>query len=242
MTFDRRAHRPAVAGLLLAAGGGRRMGMPKALLPFQGPLLVEHGTTLLHEGGCDPIVVVLGAGAEQICSQSALNGAELRINKEWAQGMGSSLCEGLRALDGRADAVVIALVDQPLVGSSAIHRLVEAWMTSDREATVATYGGQPRNPVLLEASLWPEVKAAAKGELGARQWLRANPKRVGWSRVMAPGTHMTLTHRTTSHLLPVVDPLARHHETFPQPTVWSAAMMRKPALTPSRLRVRPACP
>jgi CTP:molybdopterin cytidylyltransferase MocA len=166
-----------VAGLLLAAGGGRRFGGPKALAVYAGELLVERGVRLLEAGGCAPVLVVLGAGADQVRAGAHLGAAIVVFNERWATGMGSSLRAGLDALREDAQAVVVALVDQPLVTPAAVERLVHAWRAG-AEAAVATYAGRPRNPVLLDRCLWAEVGARADGDAGARAFLRAHPDRV----------------------------------------------------------------
>lgn len=160
------------AGLLLAAGAGRRMGGPKALLILDGERLVERGIRLLREGGCDPVLVVLGAQADVVWPWCA--GAETVEATGWHEGMGASLRAGLAALEGRTDSCVVALVDQPLVRAEAVRRLLAA----DGPAAVATYDGRARNPVRLDARLWAEVAATAVGDAGARTWLRANPEQV----------------------------------------------------------------
>lgn len=163
-----------VGGVLLAAGAGRRLGRPKALVELGGQLLVERGVRLLRDGGCAPVVVVLGAGAERVVAVADLTDAEVVTNPGWDSGMGSSLRAGLAALEGRCDAAVVALADQPLVGPGAVRRLVERWRAGG-QAVVATYGGKPRNPVLLDAGLWTRAAGAAVGDAGARAFLRGNP-------------------------------------------------------------------
>jgi nicotine blue oxidoreductase len=74
-------------------------------------------------------------------------------------------------------AVVVALADQPLVGAGAVARLIAAHRAGASVA-VATYQGQPRNPVLLAREHWPEVIATATGDQGARAFLRARPDLV----------------------------------------------------------------
>ncbi|MEV5414454.1 nucleotidyltransferase family protein [Thermopolyspora sp. NPDC052614] len=156
-----------VAGLLLAAGGGTRLGTPKALVEFGGELLADRGVRLLHEGGCHPVVVVLGAATVQV------NGAVAVRNPDWESGMGSSLRVGLAALPPQARAVVVALVDQPLVGAEAVRRLVAAWK-SGASVAVATYSGRRRNPVLIAREHFAEVAELAVGDVGARPFLRRN--------------------------------------------------------------------
>jgi len=168
----------SVAGLLLAAGAGSRMGRPKALVELDGEPLVRRGVRLLEAGGCRPVVAVLGAAAERVRREVTLE--HVVVAEEWATGMGASLRAGLAALaalPATAGACVVALADQPLVGAESVRRLVAAWAGGAR-AAVATYAGAPRNPVLLDRGTWAEVAAAAEGDTGARPWLRAHPEHV----------------------------------------------------------------
>ncbi|GAA4555948.1 nucleotidyltransferase family protein [Planotetraspora kaengkrachanensis] len=156
-----------VAGILLAAGAGSRFGAPKALVEFGGERLVDRGVRLLRDGGCDPVVVVLGAAEADVA------GATVVHNPAWAGGMGSSLRAGLDAAPGSAEAVVIALVDQPLITAEAVRRLAAAFVAGASVA-VATYGGAPRNPVLIARAHFAEVARMAAGDVGARPFLRAH--------------------------------------------------------------------
>ena len=155
-----------MAGLLLAAGQGRRLGQPKALVEIGGMTLAERGVALLREGGADPIVMVTGA------APVSLPGVITAHNPDWQTGMGSSLREGLETLPADRDAVVIALVDQPLIGPEAVRRLIAAF-AAGAELAVACYAGKPRNPVLIGRAHWPEAAVAAQGDAGARGFLRA---------------------------------------------------------------------
>ena len=162
------------AGLVLAAGAGKRFGGPKALVRLEGELLVDRAIRVAREAGCDPVVVVLGAAASDVVHQAALDGAVVVVNDDHATGMGSSLRCGLSALtDLRAAAVAILLVDQPSVTAETLRRLFVAWRDGAR-AAVASYGGEHRNPVVLDASTWPDVSQLAVGDVGARAWLRTH--------------------------------------------------------------------
>jgi nicotine blue oxidoreductase len=160
--------RASVAGVLLAAGGGSRLGQPKALVRMAGQTLAERGVALLTAGGASPVLVVTGAAAVEP------PGAVVVPNPNWRTGMGSSLAAGLAALPATADAAVIALADQPLVGPEAVRRLIAAYRDGATVA-VATYDGQPRNPVLIARPHWAEVIALSGGDVGARPFLRAHP-------------------------------------------------------------------
>src|ERR1700710_2789256 len=86
-----------VAGLVLAAGGGRRYGMPKALVSYGGSLLVERAVRTAA-AVCDPVLVVLGAQAVDVWRAADLTGTTVLANKEWESGMASSLRTGLEGL------------------------------------------------------------------------------------------------------------------------------------------------
>lgn len=165
--------RDAVAGVLLAAGEGSRLGMPKALLRVGGRPLVERGASLLREAGCDPVLAVVGAEAEEV-RPLVPPGIVIVENERWRQGMGSSLGCGLAALEEDVGAALLALVDQPGITVPACERLITTWRQGAR-AVVATYEGAQRNPVILDRSLWAEATAAATGDRGARALLRTKP-------------------------------------------------------------------
>jgi CTP:molybdopterin cytidylyltransferase MocA len=164
-----------VAGVLLAAGEGSRLGRPKALVEFRGQTLAERGVRTLRAGGADPILVVTGAVPVR------LERTRTVYNERWRTGMGSSLRAALLALTepgalaaegADVGAVVVALADQPLVGAGALERLIAAYRDG-ASVVVAAYDGRPRNPVLLAREHWPEVIAGAVGDQGARAFLRA---------------------------------------------------------------------
>ena len=157
----------APAGLVLAAGAGRRYGQPKAPVVIDGERLVDRAVRCLREGGCDPVLVVLGAWVGDVPD------ADVVVNEDWAEGMGSSLRAGLQALMERedAEAAVVTLVDLPGLTSAAVRRLVDA----SADLAVATYSGERGHPVRMSRRHWPEVIHMAQGDEGARRLLRAHP-------------------------------------------------------------------
>jgi nicotine blue oxidoreductase len=168
-----------VAGLLLAAGAGRRYGMPKALVSHDGRLLVEHALDTLRSAGCDPIVVVLGAAVDEVRSRAALPGATVLTNADWSTGMGSSLRTGLAELGasaGAAVAVTVLLVDTPGVTPAAVRRLAD--LAEPAALAIATYHGAPGHPVLLGRTHWAGVAELASGDVGARKYLARHPELV----------------------------------------------------------------
>jgi len=174
----------AVAGVLLAAGGGSRLGQPKALVVLGGQSLVRRGIALLRDGGTHPVIVVTGAtGPDADIGDGTGPGGAGSLEREpsvisvhnpdWHTGMGSSLAVGLGAAPGESAAAVLALVDQPLIGPEAVRRLLAAH-AAGASVAVACYDGRPRNPVLISREHWPEVIALAVGDVGARPFLRAH--------------------------------------------------------------------
>lgn len=163
-----------VAGLLLAAGAGRRFGSPKALVPLDGKLFVDSAAELLKAAGCDPVVVVLGAQADVVRAQASLDGVTVVDNPHWDTGMGSSLRTGLHAI-GTADAVVVLPVDTPGVTVAALHRLMD--LAEPNALARAVYRGEIGHPVLIGSDHFAGVMASAAGDHGARDYLKANTVR-----------------------------------------------------------------
>ena len=154
-----------VAGLVLAAGEGRRFGGPKAPVVIDGERLVDRAVRVLREGGCDPVYVVLGAWTGDV------PGAIVVANPEWAEGMGSSLRAVLEAVDPLVDVdrVIVTLVDLPGLTGEAVARLA----ASPARIAQAAYSGERGHPVLLGREHLEGVRAAAHGDRGARDYLRA---------------------------------------------------------------------
>lgn len=168
-----RTGRPA--GVLLAAGGGSRLGRPKAVVDFHGEPLVRRGVRLLTVGGCASVTVVTGAAAEQV-RRVLYEDVAVVHNPQWASGMGSSLRAGIAAVCD-APAAVVALVDQPLVAPDAVRMLIDRWRHGAL-IVAATYQGAIRHPVLFDATAFPAVCHSAVGDQGARALLRARPEWV----------------------------------------------------------------
>ncbi|MEZ0067706.1 CTP:molybdopterin cytidylyltransferase MocA [Streptacidiphilus sp. MAP12-20] len=156
-------------GLLLAAGGGRRLGnRPKALLPYRGRPMIEHALGVLRAGGCARVRVVLGAAAAEVLRTAELGDAEVLVNEDWASGMGSSLRLGLTDVD--ADGVLVGLVDTPGVTPEAVARVLK----SGADLAAASYAGERGHPVWIGARYLAEARAGAVGDAGARALLRTH--------------------------------------------------------------------
>jgi CTP:molybdopterin cytidylyltransferase MocA len=193
---------PKVAGLVLAAGAGRRLAgtggiAPKALVRDENgtPWVVRVCAAL---AGCDPVLVVTGAGGEQVARL-----VEHPVAcPDWAQGLGASLRAGLDAAD-RTDAVavLIALVDMPFLDPAVVARLLEH--AAPDVLARAAYQGVPGHPVLLGREHWPAARAQAQGDQGARELVRAatlvecGPGGEDFDDAVPAGHTVTLLHRAT---------------------------------------------
>lgn len=167
----------SAAGLVLAAGGGRRMGGPKALLRRDGSLLVEHAVRTVRAAGCDPVLVVLGAAADQVREAADLAGAELVVNRAWATGVGSSLRSGLAAAGPTtAEAVLVVPVDMPGLTIEAIHRV--AALPYPEALVCGTFEGRRSYPMLLGRAHWVGISTLANADVDARPYLLARSGQV----------------------------------------------------------------
>jgi CTP:molybdopterin cytidylyltransferase MocA len=162
-----------IHGLLLAAGAGTRMGMPKALVDGW----LTRSVDALQAGGCHDVTVVLGAAAEEASAILAEAGVAVRqvVAEDWAEGMGASLRAGLRDLAGsgagrHTDAALVTLVDLPDVGPEVVRRVLADPVTP-QSLRRATYDGTPGHPVLIGRDHWSAVESGAAGDRGARDYL-----------------------------------------------------------------------
>jgi len=158
-----------VAGLLLAAGEGRRMGVPKALLRRDDGLSwAEASRRALLDGGCEEVIVVLGAAADE--ASRLLGDVPVVVAEDWRSGMGASLAAGLRELrSGSASAALVHLVDLPDVDERVVARLLSH--AEDEGALArAVYRGRPGHPVLIGRGHWAAIMAGPPSE-GARGYL-----------------------------------------------------------------------
>jgi nicotine blue oxidoreductase len=176
---------PPVAGVVLAAGAGRRYGTPKGLLRHpDGEPWVARAAAVLRDGGCDPVLVVVGAAADGV-RELVPAWARVVHAADWHDGMGASLRAGLAAVAGvgGAGAAVVALVDTPGVTADVVRRLLTAARAGEEAGpdgvlVRAGYRGAPGHPVLIGRAHWPGVTAAAHGDAGARGYLRTRDVRV----------------------------------------------------------------
>ncbi|MDO8119786.1 nucleotidyltransferase family protein [Isoptericola sp. b490] len=161
-------------GLLLAAGAGRRMGTPKALVgTVEGGTWAARAARVLADGGCTDVLAVLGARAAEAAAALPVEVATV-VAENWRDGMGASLAAGLRAAaehPRRPAVAVVHLVDLPDVPAAAVRRVLDRADGRTDALVRATYAGRPGHPVVLGRAHWDAVAAQAGGERGANRYL-----------------------------------------------------------------------
>jgi molybdenum cofactor cytidylyltransferase len=156
--------------VILAAGGSRRMGQPKQLLPFRDRTLLRHAVDTAVASMCRPILVVIGAHAELVSLELQSLPVLVAYNPEWATGIGSSLrlaIQTLGAVDG-IDGVVITLSDQPLVTADAVNRIVAAHCQTGKDIVASEYADTHGVPLFIGRRFFDEMSALA-GTEGAKR-------------------------------------------------------------------------
>jgi CTP:molybdopterin cytidylyltransferase MocA len=157
-----------IGGIVLAAGAGTRFGGLKQLALLDGRPILEHVLRAMAAVPLESVAVVLGAEAEQVLTGVDLGGSRPVVCERWREGQCASLASGLGELED-AEAVVVALADQPRISPVAIRRVIDA-RGGGAVAVRATYGGEPGHPVLLEHELFGRLRDVT-GDHGARNLL-----------------------------------------------------------------------
>jgi molybdenum cofactor cytidylyltransferase len=157
-----------LAAVILSAGASSRMGRPKALLPYREGTFLEHLIDVTRDPRIGVTRVVLGAGAEVIRAIAKLDSSIVVLNPAWEQGQLSSICAGLRSLDGvDIDGIVLCPVDHPLVSALLVNELVERFYSGKKSIVLPTYKGRRGHPVIFSKALFSEL-LAAPADMGAR--------------------------------------------------------------------------
>lgn len=156
---------PVAAAVLLAAGAGRRYGKPKVLVDEWR----NAALTALRGGGCDAVIVVLGAAHVQLPDDVIAITAS-----DWQAGLSASVRAGLRKADSiGAEYAVLHVIDTPDVGAAVVSRVLHRALASHSGLAQAYYGDRPGHPVVLARRHWREVIEGVTGDRGAGPFLRA---------------------------------------------------------------------
>jgi molybdenum cofactor cytidylyltransferase len=156
-----------LAAVILSGGASRRMGSPKALLPYQGRPFLEHLLDVTVHPKIGLRRVVLGAHAGPIASAVPLQPNDVVINEEWEKGQLSSLQAALRSLPDGTDGILLCLIDHPLVSGALVNDLIESFYATNKPIVLPVYEGRRGHPVIFASALYDELLHAPQ-ETGAR--------------------------------------------------------------------------
>jgi molybdenum cofactor cytidylyltransferase len=156
-----------LAAVILSGGASSRMGSPKALLPYQGRPFLEHLLDVTHHPKIGARRVVLGAHAEPIAQAVHLSAEEIVINDDWEAGQLSSIRAGLRSLPDNTEAMLLCLIDHPLITATLVNELIERFLATHKPIVLPLYEGCRGHPVIFSAALYSELLSAPL-ETGAR--------------------------------------------------------------------------
>jgi molybdenum cofactor cytidylyltransferase len=170
------ADRKPLAAVILAAGESRRMGAPKALVPYRGTTFVEHLLEITRHTRIGVTRIVVGAHADAIREKLSSQAAAIVVNEDWAKGQLSSIQAAVRSLpDEGSCGMILCPVDHPMVSAELVARLIAEFDSSGKAIVIPTYRRRRGHPLIFRARLYPELLAASP-EVGARQvvWAHAD--------------------------------------------------------------------
>lgn len=154
---------PFVAGLVLGAGGSRRLGRPKQLLPYRDGTLLGHVVGVARACQFDQLVVAIGGAADEVRASVDLAGADIVVNDAYGAGCSSSIAAALGALDPRCEVMVLMLGDQPGVSPGAVAALLAG--RRDAPLAVCRYADGLGHPIAFARGTFAEL-AALHGDKG----------------------------------------------------------------------------
>ena len=182
-------HKKQTAGVILAAGMSERFGQPKQLLKLKNKHLLEWVLDAALASRIAKVVLVLGHEHQKIIQAlgSKTNHPTLQvvINHRYQEGQSRSLQAGLLEIQTQLSSVMFLLGDQPMIKSATIDHLLDGFWQSAKDICVPVWQGKRGNPTIFSRAMYGNLMAI-EGDIGAREIIRANPKRVLYSAVDDP--------------------------------------------------------
>lgn len=166
--------------VILAAGSSSRLGEPKQLLQYDEKSLLQHTIDVAESSDVNSVVIVLGANAELISTEINTIDAHIIENKEWEEGMASSVRTGLDTLlkiSPTTDGVIFMVCDQPHVSTIIIDGLIKVQRSSGKPIVTSHYGETIGPPALFHKTLFNELMQL-KGDAGARKIIQQHSDEV----------------------------------------------------------------
>jgi molybdenum cofactor cytidylyltransferase len=164
-----------ITGLVLGAGGSKRLGRPKQLLPYGHGTLLGHVLDTARECGFDQLVVPIGGAADEVQERVDFSGAQVVVNYAFGEGCSSSIAAALGAVDERCDVLVLMLGDQPGVTADTVRALIDG--RDDAPLAVCRYDDGRGHPIALHRRILPQL-ADLHGDKGVWRLLDERAEEV----------------------------------------------------------------
>jgi molybdenum cofactor cytidylyltransferase len=172
-------HARPLAAVILSGGESRRMGSPKALVPYQGKTFIEHLLKVTRHGRIGVTRIVVGAHAGEIQERLSSWAAQIVVNADWAKGQLSSIHAAIGSLpEDLTEGMILCPVDHPIISAELVAKLIAEFDSSGKAIVLPAYRGRRGHPVIFRASLYQELLGAS-AEVGARQVVWAHALDVG---------------------------------------------------------------
>lgn len=175
--------------VVLAAGASTRFGSAKQLVRVNGRPLMHSIVSRAVELAGHSVTVVLGANAGELAPLLKHSPASVAVNREWSEGIASSIREGLRHTPAAADAVLFMLADQPAVTTEDLRRLAGAWRRNPNAIAAAQYGGTTGVPAIFPRWCFREL-GELRGDRGAQRVIQRHVDRL--VRLPMPGAEVDI--------------------------------------------------
>ena len=168
-----------ISAIVLAAGESKRMGQTKQLLEWEGTTILQRVLENLCRSQMDEVILVLGHEADRILQRVDTRQVKVVINKNYREGMITSIQQGLMNLNDKAEAFFIVLADQPGVGPEVFDRLISEFrrVTPSKSIVLPTFHGRRGHPALFSAK-YREEALRIEGDVGFRQVLQEHPEEI----------------------------------------------------------------
>jgi len=180
-----------VSAILLAAGESKRMGKPKLLLSFGNETILGNTLNNILSSSIDEVIVVLGANAVETQKIIDNEAVKIVINPDYRQGMSTSLICGLRQIDQRAQKIMVALSDQPLIDGKTYNKLIQKSLHSDMGIVLPAYQSRRGNPIIFDIRYKGEL-LKLRGDVGGRELLKQHPDDILEVAVDCEGIYINL--------------------------------------------------
>lgn len=144
-----------ITGLVLGAGGSRRLGRPKQLLPYGDRTLLGHTVAVARACNFDQLVVPIGGASDEVAERVDLSGADVVVNYAYGEGCSSSIAAALETVNQRCDLLVLMLGDQPGVTPATVHALIDG--RDDAPLAVCRYDDGRGHPIAFHRSVFPQL-------------------------------------------------------------------------------------